>query len=66
MGIRKDIMRERRHEERRDINHASSFIIVDTKGRTRSMDRRRVPDRRLNNIVVEFIPLDVYYNSGIE
>jgi hypothetical protein len=66
VGIRKDIMRERRHEERRDINHASSFIFVDTKGRTRSMDRRRVPDRRLNNIIVEFIPLDVYYNSSIE
>jgi hypothetical protein len=59
-------MRERRHKERRDIDHASSFMIVDTKGRTRSMDRRRVPDRRLNNILVEFIPLDVYYDSSIE
>jgi hypothetical protein len=40
--------------------------VEDRKGRKRSMDRRRVPDRRLNNIRVEFIPLDVYYNSKID
>lgn len=59
-------MRERRHKERRNIGLASSFIVEDRKGRKRSMDRRRVPDRRLNNIRVEFIPLDVYYNSKID
>jgi hypothetical protein len=59
-------MKDRRHKERRNIGLASSLIVVDPKGRKRTVDRRRVPDRRLNNIVVEFIPLDVYYNSRID
>ena len=59
-------MIEKRCKERRDASHASAFVVVDTKGRTMSVDRRRAPDRRLNNIVVEFIPLDVYYDSNID
>jgi hypothetical protein len=59
-------MKERREKERRDTKLASSLVVVDMKGRSRSVDRRRVPDRRLNNIHVEFIPLDVFYNSSIE
>jgi len=64
--IRDKTMKERRHKERRDIRLVSPFIVVDRKGRTRSVDRRRTPDRRLNNIHVEFIPLDVYYNSEVD
>jgi hypothetical protein len=63
VGIRNEAMKERRHKERRDITLASPFVVIDMKGRSRSVDRRRIPDRRLNNIHVEFIPLDVYYNS---
>lgn len=44
----------------------TTFATMETKGRPRRVDRRRNPDRRLNNIRVEFIPLDVYYNSSIE
>jgi hypothetical protein len=56
-------MKERRQKERRNACPPSPLVVVDPKGRKRSLDRRRIPDRRLNNIVVEFIPLDVYYNS---
>jgi hypothetical protein len=59
-------MKERRHKERRDIRLISPFVIVDRKGRSTTVDRRRVPDRRLNNIRVEFIPLDIYYNSKVD
>jgi hypothetical protein len=59
-------MKERREKERRDTKLVSPFVFVDMKGRSRSADRRRLPDRRLNNIHVEFIPLDVFYNSSIE
>jgi len=59
-------MKERRNKERRDTKLVSPFVVVDMKGRSRSVDRRRIPDRRLNNIHVEFIPLDVFYNSSIE
>lgn len=65
MRIRDTKMKERRHKERRDIRLVSPFIVVDRKGRSRSVDRRRTPDRRLNNIRVEFIPLDIYYNSDV-
>ena len=58
--------KERREKERRNTKLLHSFVVVDMKGRSRSVDRRRVPDRRLNNIHVEFIPLDVFYNSSIE
>jgi ribosomal protein S25 len=64
--IRDKTMKERRHKERRNIRLVSPFVIVDRKGRSRSVDRRRVPDRRLNNIRVEFIPLDIYYNSEVD
>jgi len=64
--IRDKAMKERRNKERRDTKLVSPFVVVDMKGRSRSVDRRRVPDRRLNNIHVEFIPLDVFYNSSIE
>ena len=66
MKIRDMTMKERRHKERRDIRLVSPFVIVDRKGRSRSVDRRRIPDRRLNNIHVEFIPLNTYYNSEID
>ena len=66
MEIRDKAMKERRNRERRDIKVLSPFVVVDMKGRSRSVDRRRMPDRRLNNIRVEFIPLDVYYNSEID
>jgi hypothetical protein len=59
-------MKERRNKERREIKHVSLSVVIDRKGRSRSVDRRRIPDRRLNNIHVEFIPLDVFYNSNIE
>jgi hypothetical protein len=61
--IREDVMKDRRQKERRSTGSAAPLVVVDPKGRKRSLDRRRIPDRRLNNIVVEFIPLDVYYNS---
>jgi hypothetical protein len=64
--IRDKAMKERRNKERRDIVLVSPFIVVDRKGRSRSVDRRRIPDRRLNNIQVEFIPLDIYYNSEVD
>jgi len=66
MRIRDNTMKERRRKERRDIRLVSPLLVVDRKGRSRSVDRRRIPDRRLNNIHVEFIPLDVFYNSNIE
>lgn len=66
MEIRNKTMKERRRKERRDIRLVSPFVIVDRKGRSRSVDRRRIPDRRLNNILVEFIPLDIYYNSKVD
>jgi hypothetical protein len=56
-------MKDRRQKERRKDGLASPLIAVDPKGRKKSVDRRRIPDRRLNNIAVEFIPLDIYYNS---
>jgi hypothetical protein len=64
--IRDKKMKERREKERRDIKLVSPLVVVDMKGRSRSVDRRRIPDRRLNNIRVEFIPLDVFYNSSID
>jgi len=63
--IRDKAMKERRNKERRDTKLVSPFVVVDMKGRSRSVDRRRTPDRRLNNIRVEFIPLDIYYNSDV-
>jgi hypothetical protein len=61
--IRNNGMKDRRQKERRKDGLASPLIAVDPKGRKKSVDRRRIPDRRLNNIAVEFIPLDIYYNS---
>jgi hypothetical protein len=66
MKIRDNTMKERRRKERRDIRLVSPLLVVDRKGRSRSVDRRRIPDRRLNNIIVEFIPLDAYYNSEVD
>jgi len=65
-GVRDYVMKERRDKERRSTKRVLPFVVVDMKGRSRSVDRRRIPDRRLNNIHVEFIPLDVFYNSTIE
>jgi hypothetical protein len=59
-------MKERRHQERRNLGRAQTFAALHTKVGRKPVDRRRIPDRRLNNIQVEFIPLDVYYNSSIE
>ena len=64
--VRAKTMKERRKKERRNITLISPFTIVDRKGRSRAVDRRRIPDRRLNNINVEFIPLDDFYSSSIE
>ena len=64
--VRDHVMKERRDKERRGTKLALPLVVVDMKGRSRSVDRRRIPDRRLNNIHVEFIPLDVFYNSTIE
>lgn len=61
--IRSNIMKDRRKKERRNASLASPVVVMDPKGRKKTLDRRRIPDRRLNNIGVEFIPLDVYYNS---
>lgn len=63
MRMRDDAMKDRRQRERRNDNLKSPLLMVDSKGRKKTVDRRRIPDRRLSNIIVEFIPLDTYYNS---
>lgn len=63
MMMRNNNMKDRRQRERRNNEQESPLLMVDSKGRKKSVDRRRIPDRRLSNIVVEFIPLDTYYSS---
>jgi hypothetical protein len=54
-------MKDRRTAERRSFISTSVRIDVGKKGRVPNADQRQIPDRRLNNIAVEFISIDDYY-----
>jgi hypothetical protein len=58
-------MKERRTQERRSFKAAPNPLVKDNKGQAKLSDRRRIPDRRLNNITVEYISLNDFYNSKI-
>jgi len=46
-------------KERRSFKPAPHFPFVDSNGDVTHFDRRRVPDRRLNNICLEVVPMEV-------
>ena len=54
-------MKERRRIERRNLAAESAHVARVRKGRIFNTDQRRIPDRRLNNITVEFISIDDFY-----
>lgn len=51
-------MKERRVAERRNLASISVHTTVGRRGQDFNADQRRIPDRRLNNIAVEFISID--------
>lgn len=54
-------MQERRISERRSANSKAPHHRYPDRGKVVFLDRRRMPDRRLNNIQAEFIPLYDFY-----
>jgi len=48
-------MKEQRNQERRDFESKQPFPFLDIMGKVILEDRRRMPDRRLNNIWLELI-----------
>jgi hypothetical protein len=54
-------MKERRAKDRRNLTSKLAHTAESSKGRILNVDRRRAPDRRLNNIHVEFISIDDFY-----
>jgi len=50
-------MKEQRAEERRDFDSIQVFPYFDGAGGVIYEDRRRMPDRRLNNILLELVSL---------
>lgn len=57
-------VKERRAVNRRDLISKEAYTVVGKKGQVFNADRRRIPDRRLNNIRVEFISIDDFYLSN--
>ena len=51
-------MKERRVQERRSFDSTSPFVYRGSNGHVIRMDRRRLPDRRLNNISLEMLPVE--------
>jgi hypothetical protein len=58
-------MKERRTKERRSFQSRPAVSGKGNKRRSGVADRRRIPDRRLNSIRVEYISLGDFYNSRI-
>ena len=56
-----ETMQERRVSERRSANSKAPYLRYSSRGKVVFLDRRRMPDRRLNNIHAEFIPLYDFY-----
>jgi len=54
-------MRERRRIERRNLAAESAPVGRVRMGKIFNADQRRIPDRRLNNISVEYISIDDFY-----
>ncbi len=54
-------MKERRKIERRNFTAESANVSRFRKGKIFNADQRRIPDRRLNNITVEYISIDDFY-----
>jgi hypothetical protein len=54
-------MQERRISERRGANPKAPHYRYSSHGKVVFLDRRRMPDRRLNNIQAEFIALYDFY-----
>jgi hypothetical protein len=48
---------KRKKERRRDFNSAQTFPYAGVAEYLARQDRRRMPDRRLNNIHLEILPL---------
>lgn len=60
-GGARETMQERRISERRSANSKAPHHRYPDRGKVVFLDRRRMPDRRLNNIQAEFIPLYDFY-----
>jgi hypothetical protein len=54
-------MQDRRIQERRNPDSRMPVFRYSGQGNVVLLDRRRIPDRRLNNIHIEFIPLYEFY-----
>ncbi len=54
-SIQKSVLLDRRSEkvDRRSFGPPTKFPFIDTKGKVIKVDRRAVPDRRINNIEVK-------------
>jgi hypothetical protein len=57
-------MKDRRTKERRNLKAEAAHVARVRKGRAFNADQRRLPDRRLNNIRVEFISIDDFYQAS--
>ena len=58
-------MQNRRIRERRSLKSRPRYLMQAGRGGFRLLDRRRRPDRRLNNIHTEFIPLEEFYKFAM-
>jgi hypothetical protein len=54
-------MQDRRTRDRRDLGSRSPHFTRFNREKVIFLERRRMPDRRLNNIQSEFIPLEEFY-----
>jgi len=54
-------MREKRNRQRRNYSAKRSFPLTDSNGCIVPFDRSRIPDRRLNNLQVAEIEVDIYH-----
>ncbi len=50
--------------ERRSFKPAPRFPFVDSNGDVIRFDRRKVPDRRLNSISLEVVPMEIITAEG--
>ncbi len=57
------ILDHREQEDRRSFESPSKFPVINTKGKVVQRDRRRLPDRRLANIMVEEV--DCYFDEKV-
>ena len=56
--IESDVAERRAGGDRRKNSGAVAFPLVDSSGIEVKEDRRKIPDRRINNIVVEEVAID--------